>query len=146
MSPVPLREVADLARFGGKAVALGHALRHGLPVPNGVALSTDFVDATASGDATAHAQLHDIALHRPVAVRSSAIGEDGAAASFAGQHLSVLHVRTHAHLTHAVRKVHASGTAAAAIAYRAHLGVGGPPRMAVVVQEMVAAEDRKSVV
>ena len=52
MIAVALSEAHEVQRFGGKAVQLGAALRAGLPVPNGIALDTAFVDAVAKGEAT----------------------------------------------------------------------------------------------
>jgi pyruvate,water dikinase len=53
-----------------------------------------------------------------VAVRSSAIGEDGSVASFAGQFDTVLHVRSVAELREALRQCYASYWSARVIAYR----------------------------
>ncbi|MEO7095697.1 MAG: PEP/pyruvate-binding domain-containing protein, partial [Polyangiales bacterium] len=75
-----------------------------------------------------------------VAVRSSAIGEDGANASFAGQHATILHVRTEAELVDAIVRVWASARTDSAMGYRARLGIIGAPRMAIVVQELIDAE------
>ena len=41
MSVVPLAEAHDEAVYGGKAAQLGAALRAGLPVPPGVALTAE---------------------------------------------------------------------------------------------------------
>ena len=91
---VPLAEVADTAVFGSKAVGLGQALRDGLPVPPGVALSGPIVEAVAGGHEDAIEQVAAAArpFGGPFAVRSSAVDEDGADASFAGQHLTLLNV------------------------------------------------------
>ncbi|MDT8997728.1 PEP/pyruvate-binding domain-containing protein [Paucibacter sp. APW11] len=75
-----------------------------------------------------------------VAVRSSAIDEDSAEHSFAGQHLTVLHVRGTSALLAAVRDCWASLLQASALAYRAARGAHGTPQMAVVVQSMIAAD------
>lgn len=74
----------------------------------------------------------------PVVVRSSAIGEDSARASFAGQLDSFLHVRTFAELEKALLACWASCWSERAIAYRAAQGmeVSG---MGVVVQTQVDA-------
>ena len=86
-----LAKATDPAAFGGKAVQLGAAIRAGLPVPAGFAVSFEHVDATACGDPAALAALHaSCPGSTPCAVRSSAIGEDSDATSFAGTHLSVL--------------------------------------------------------
>ena len=44
---VPLAEARDTSVFGSKAVGLGEASRHGLPVPPGIALSGPIVEAVA---------------------------------------------------------------------------------------------------
>jgi pyruvate,water dikinase len=75
-----------------------------------------------------------------VAVRSSAVGEDGAASSFAGQHLTVLGVTHEVGLLEAIRAVFDSGRAASALAYRATHGLDLDPRMGVVIQSLVRAD------
>jgi phosphoenolpyruvate synthase/pyruvate phosphate dikinase len=77
----------------------------------------------------------------PVAVRSSAIGEDGDEATFAGQQESFLWVRGLEQLCEAVRDCWASLYTPRAIAYRATLGSPEEePAMGVTVQVMVDAE------
>jgi pyruvate,water dikinase len=70
-------------------------------------------------------------------VRSSAIGEDSADASFAGQHLTRLNVTDAGMLAEAVVAVWASARSEAALAYRARLGIDGSPRTGVVVQQLL---------
>jgi pyruvate,water dikinase len=74
-----------------------------------------------------------------VAVRSSAVSEDGLTASFAGQQESYLNVSGHAVLDR-VRECWASFFSPRALFYRAQKAVLGDTRMAVVVQEMVHAD------
>jgi pyruvate, water dikinase len=137
---IPLSEATDPAVFGGKAVALGAAARAGLPVPAGFALSVDVVESVVRGrDGVLGALRAVCAGGGPRAVRSSAVGEDSAVASFAGAHCTVLGVCDPDGVIEAVRRVHASGGAAAARAYRGRLGLG-PCRMGVVVQELVPAD------
>ena len=109
---VPLFAAEDTALFGSKAVDLGQALRDGLPVPPGVALAGAVVDAVAGRDEAAIARVAEsvATLHGPLAVRSSAVDEDGADASFAGQHLTLLNVRGARELTVAVSEVWWSAT------------------------------------
>jgi len=128
--------------FGGKAAQLGHAHRKGLPVPPAWALSTAFVDRVIAGDSDAITRLVDafLELDGPVAVRSSGVGEDGASASFAGQHATELNVRSREGLLEAVHKVHRSARTEAALAYRRRLGLAPEPRMGVVVQRLVQSE------
>jgi pyruvate,water dikinase len=76
----------------------------------------------------------------PVAVRSSAVGEDGEAASFAGQQETFLNVRGDDAVARDVRECWASYFAPRALFYRAQKGTLLDTRMAVVVQEMVLAE------
>ena len=73
-----------------------------------------------------------------LAVRSSAVGEDGATASFAGQFDSVLHVTAGDALRRAVRTCWASYWSERSLCYRAARGIalGG---MAVVLQRQVPA-------
>jgi pyruvate,water dikinase len=76
-----------------------------------------------------------------VAVRSSALGEDGEDATFAGQQESFLWVRGLEHVCDAVRDCWASLYTPRAIAYRAARDAGGEePAMGVTVQAMVDAE------
>jgi pyruvate, water dikinase len=143
VSPVPLPDIDDEPRFGGKAVQLGAALRAGLPVPYGVGLDVDIVGAVAAGDDSAAARCHAALATLSAAafaVRSSAVGEDSAHASFAGQHLTRLNVTGGDALVAAITDVWRSGRTAAALAYRARLGVDGEPRVGVVIQEMIDAE------
>jgi pyruvate,water dikinase len=85
----------------------------------------------------AHAALSDGEL---VAVRSSAVCEDGQAASFAGQQESYLNVRSGDEVCRRVRDCWASFFSPRALFYRARKAVLGDTRMAVVVQEMVQAD------
>jgi len=136
-----LAAAADAAAFGDKAVQLGAAIRAGLPVPAGFAMSSEQVQATTRGDPIALAALRASCPDgRPWAVRSSAIGEDSGVASFAGTHLSVLGVGGFAAVVEGIRQVYVSGQGPVARAYRARLGLEPTSRMAVVVQELVDAD------
>ncbi len=76
----------------------------------------------------------------PVAVRSSAVGEDSAEATFAGQQETVLWVRGADAVCDAVRDCWASLYSPTAVAYRARLGARTrDPTMGVTVQAMVDA-------
>ena len=110
-----LAAATDPRAFGGKAVQLGAAIRAGLPVPAGFAISADHVPAIARGDPAAVTELttalavNGSSADERYAVRSSAIGEDSGTASFAGTHQTVLGIRGAAAIVHAVQHVHASG-------------------------------------
>jgi pyruvate,water dikinase len=79
-------------------------------------------------------------MKKPIAVRSSAIGEDSDAASFAGQHLTVLNVVSFEHLKIAIGEVFQSVLAISAQTYRERLGVEGAPRMGIVLQALFNPE------
>ena len=136
---VPFEKARDTSLYGSKAVGLGDAARQGLPVPPGVALSGDLVEGIASGEV---ALIEKVAkalakLPTPFAVRSSAVDEDGAAASFAGQHLTVLNVHSVADVPGAVREVWWSANSDAAITYRQRVGLFTRPSVGVVVQSLL---------
>ncbi len=77
----------------------------------------------------------------PLAVRSSAVGEDSHGRSFAGLHESIIGVRGQAAVEDAVRLVWASLWSDAALLYRKELGLDpARSRMAVLVQELVDAD------
>ena len=108
-------------------------------VPAGYALSVGWVEAVMRNDAAILAELESAfaGMKTPIAVRSSAIGEDSEGASFAGQHLSVLNVTTFVHLKSAIAEVVESALTVSAQSYREKLGVEGTPRMGVVLQELL---------
>lgn len=141
---IPLSTATDAGRFGGKAAQLAAARAAGLPVPDGWALG--WAEAQALLRQDADAPDIDAALRAavsscgPVAVRSSAVGEDSGDASFAGAHLTVLGLVGGDAVADAVRRVSASAVDPGALAYRHRLAVDGAIRMGVVVQRMVAAD------
>lgn len=136
---VPLEKALDEAIFGSKAVGLGQAIRNGLPVPPGVALSGSIVEAVAAGE---HAAIKEVAkwvgpLGGPLAVRSSAADEDGASASFAGQHLTLLNVPSVEQLSSALSEIWWSANSDSAITYRQKVGLFTRPSVGVVVQALL---------
>jgi len=139
---VPFSKAREISLFGSKAVGLGDAARQSLPVPPGMALSGDLVEAVASGDEKAIEKVAKAiaALPAPFAVRSSAVDEDGAAASFAGQHLTVLNVHSAADVPGAVREVWWSANSDSAITYRQRIGLFTRPSVGVVVQTLLDPE------
>lgn len=137
----PLAEALDADVFGGKAVQLGDAIRAGLPVPGGFALSPDVVDAVGREDAVVIDELSTVCDQLGLmAVRSSALDEDSAGASFAGAHLSELAVSGLPATIAAVRAVQASGQESGATSYRTRLGLELTTRMAVVIQQLIDAD------
>ncbi len=139
MKPSPLVDAFDTAEFGGKAASLARSLRAGLPVPPGFALSATQVEAIFQGNVQVSAGVRDefARLAGPCAVRSSAIGEDSENASFAGQHVTILNVRSEEHVIQAVLDVRASAFTESALAYRRTIGMNDAPRIGVVVQRMI---------
>jgi phosphoenolpyruvate synthase/pyruvate phosphate dikinase len=157
----------DESSFGGKSASLGELLAAGIPVPGGFALSTAAYSEFAADDAVV-AAISDGAApaiadamgaaempakvvdeivraykslgEPPVAVRSSAIGEDSEEATFAGQQETFLWVRGVEQVCQAVRDCWISLYSPTAIAYRARLGREHEAAMGVTVQEMVDAE------
>jgi pyruvate, water dikinase len=75
-----------------------------------------------------------------VAVRSSATGEDGADASFAGMNETITNVSGEDALIDAVQQCWASLFSPRVITYRANRKFTSDPAMAVVVQSMIASE------
>jgi pyruvate,water dikinase len=139
---VLLTDAHDEADFGAKAVGLGDAARAGLPVPPGIALSGAIVDDVAAGEDDAIQAVLTAArpLQGPLAVRSSAADEDGADASFAGQHLTLLNVPSVDDLTAAIREIWWSANSDSAITYRKRVGLFTRPSIGVVVQQLLDPE------
>jgi pyruvate, water dikinase len=136
------RPLADLRRaderlFGGKSASLGELLAAGVPVPAGFAVSSAADSPELRAEiAAAYEALGD---NPAVAVRSSAIGEDSADATFAGQHDTYLWVRGAEAVCAAVRDCRASLENPEAVSYRERLGAADAPAMGVTVQLMVDA-------
>lgn len=139
---VTLEKARETALFGSKAVGLGQAVRDGLPVPPGVALSGSVVEAVAAGKERVIKQVAKAVrpLGGPLAVRSSAADEDGAEASFAGQHLTLLNVPSSEELTSALSEIWWSANSDSAISYRQRVGLFTRPSVGVVVQALLDPE------
>ena len=127
---------------GGKARSLGAMIQAGLPVPDGVVL----LPASFAGDQLTEGaaqwlagELNRLGHDRQFAVRSSALAEDSANASFAGAYESVLDVPADQVAT-ALATVRASGRAHRVAAYAAARGADDAGQVAVVVQLMVPAQ------
>ena len=142
-------------RVGTKSATLGELMRVGFDVPDGFVLTTEAFpgndQVAASSDGFAQrpvpprvvAALQSVLVELgggPVAVRSSAADEDLDNASFAGVYETILDVRGLEAVTQAVRQCWSSAFGQRATVYRAMKGLTRAPRMAVLVQRLVAAE------
>ncbi|MQA74784.1 MAG: phosphoenolpyruvate synthase [Solirubrobacterales bacterium] len=160
---------ADEPHFGAKSANLGELSAAEIPVPPGFALSRDayLVAAEDLGLEGRSAEEASRAIRAaplsaalraeldagyeelvaaagdprpPVAVRSSAIGEDTEDATFAGQHETRLWVRGIESVDEAVRECWASLHGPEAVSYRAELAsAAGAPAMGVAIQLMIDA-------
>ena len=135
----------DEGVVGGKAASLARCVRAGLPVPNFlVAVDPALPD---QGRFSAYAEFYALVefntyvqgLDMPVAVRSSAVGEDGDEDSYAGQHDTFLGVDSLSAAWQSYRRCVDSIHSDRAVAYREARGLP-TPRMAVIVQTMVDAD------
>jgi pyruvate,water dikinase len=110
-----------------------------LPLPPGVALSGAIVEGVAGGNEGAVEEVAAAVrlLDGPLAVRSSAVDEDGADASFAGQHLTLLNVPSVDHVGSALREIWWSANSDSAITYRQRVGLFQRPSVGVVVQTLL---------
>lgn len=131
------------ADLGGKAAGLGRLLRMGLRVPPGFVI----VDAAGELDRERLAEAYRSMGEGRVAVRSSAIGEDGAAASYAGQYETVLDVEGMDALEQAIQRCVQAASSERVRAYAdarddaaadTSDGEDSSPRINLVVQRMIA--------
>ncbi|MBL4622716.1 MAG: MFS transporter [Immundisolibacteraceae bacterium] len=139
ISPTPLKEATEERLYGGKAAQLAIALQAGLPAPDGLALSAEFVEAVYRRDPLALNLIEDYfeQINWPVAVRSSGIGEDGADSSFAGQHDTLLNVIDADQAIAAICQVRESAHSDAALKYRERMGLPTDVEIGVVIQRLV---------
>lgn len=118
----------DVAAVGGKAANLGELKRSGFLVPDG------FVVLGEPGPGLASALER---LGGRVAVRSSAIAEDLADASFAGQYETILNINGLQATMDAIERCRASALNARVAAYKTERGLDASSVIAVLVQHMV---------
>ncbi len=135
---VRLSDVDALSDCGNKAFRLAQMQVLGFDVPNGVVLTSSFLDRFAAATPQQHRRDLDrlwrvIGADR-VAVRSSAGGEDGQTSSFAGIFESVLNVERE-QLENAIWKVLGSFESERARSYCAERGSKN-----IIIQRMVEAD------
>ncbi|MBF6599797.1 MAG: PEP/pyruvate-binding domain-containing protein [Dehalococcoidia bacterium] len=138
----------DAGLVGGKAAALSRlAALH--RIPPGFALSAvpgySLAMPPSVRDAVCEAYIELAArtavADTAVAVRSSALDEDGADASFAGQHDTYLNIRGHNQLLDAIERCIGSASSPVALDYRARRGLPvDDVRIGVLVQELVPSD------
>ncbi len=143
----------DAQLVGGKAAQLSQ-LAADFDIPPGFCIPAPLLDLLDDAADVLPAALRDAvaaayqalaaqvgAADPPVAVRSSAIDEDGARASFAGQHTTLLHIAGADAVVGAVARCWRSARSARATAYRQQHGLdASAPQMAVLVQQLVLAD------
>jgi len=131
---------------GGKGGTLARLYQSGYPVPEGfVILPTSFQGDELKAEAWAQVQAHLGRMRRgsegiAFAVRSSALSEDSAQASFAGEFETVLDVHSDEMVREAIRTVRRSGESERVRAYSEAKGIGAAHEVAVVVQRLVRAD------
>lgn len=138
----------DPALVGGKAANLSRLARQYHRVPDGFCLPVTVMDEKHPSDLRDEisAAISDLmACHSlpelVVAVRSSAVDEDGATASFAGQHETYLNIVGADAILEAITRCWESARSEQALAYRRQQGLSvNSPQLAVLVQQLVAAD------
>jgi pyruvate,water dikinase len=137
MIVLPAGSASTPAAIGNKAFTLCRLVEAGLPVPPFFCVSMSGMSSVGSDDLGS-------ALARigadSVAVRSSAVDEDGRESSFAGVHATRLNVISAGNVKKALEEISQSAFSAASLGYRRQRGISAPPQMAAAVQKMVRAD------
>lgn len=146
MSTVIDLSQATRENSGPKMGRLAELLRRGIPVPPGFVVIPEVFEPSHHRDEAFELEISAAydrlcaGAERPVVVRSSAMDEDGATASFAGVYESYLGVLGTAHIADSVRACWSSLHSERAAAYRQQVGVTELAKsMAVGVLLMVPA-------
>ncbi len=124
---------AQLAQMGGKAATLAKLLKLDFPVPPGISVLSSHLQEFEWGQLQQAAEKNKLF---PVAVRSSAQGEDGNEVSYAGQFKTFLNVQDKEALTNAVVQCFESVKRPSSLSYAAHFDRAEIP-MRVLVQKMI---------
>lgn len=138
----------DVALVGGKAANLSRLARMYHRVPDGFSLPVNVMDEVHPSDLRNEiiAAISDLMNCHGLpdfiaAVRSSAVDEDGATASFAGQHETYLNIVGADAILQAVTRCWESARSEHALDYRRRQGLSVKrPQLAVLVQQLVASD------
>ena len=138
----------DAGQVGGKAANLSRLARMAHCVPDGFCIPVTVMNEAHPKDLRDEiiaATTDLMACHNlpelVVAVRSSAVDEDGAVASFAGQNETFLNIVGADAIIQAVTLCWESARSERALEYRRHQGLAiNCPQLAVLVQQLVAAD------
>jgi phosphohistidine swiveling domain-containing protein len=136
----------ELSSAGGKGGSLARLYQAGYPVPDGfVILPAAFAAGELAPEAWAQARsqldrLRGAAGETAFAVRSSAMSEDSAQASFAGEFETVLNLYADEDIRRAIHTVYASRQNERVQAYSRARGMDTAHEIAVIVQLLVHAE------
>src|SRR6266545_8090956 len=138
----------DVSLVGGKAANLSRLARMYHRVPDGFSLPVTLMDEAHPLDLRDEiiAAISDLMkCHRLpdfiAAVRSSAVDEDGATASFAGQHETYLNIVGADAIIEAITRCWESAYSERALEYRRQQGLSVKrPQLAVLVQQLVASD------
>lgn len=138
---VRLEDAVNPFEFGGKASKLNLATEHKLLVPEGFVLSDALLNQFVSGEVSLEKELHQLLKQLgPIAVRSSAFGEDSKYQSYAGQYISCLNVTSVKAIEKAIIAVRESAFSYRVKVYNERFGITEIPKMAVLLQKMVPAK------
>lgn len=142
-------------REGGKAAGLQKLQRAGCRVPPFMVLSADvFAKSIDHSAQRIHTDWHDASTQKlidnwllglpangyPLAVRSSAVGEDGREHAYPGMLDTVLHVGCRTALTDAIQRVASSIWSDRVLTYQREKGIDQGLLPAVIIQQEIAAE------
>lgn len=124
---------------GGKAKGLAKLTELGLKVPKGFVILNSSAQELKINEQIMSYYTTFIG-NKPVAVRSSAIDEDGKSYSGAGQYATFLNIRGTKALEDSIKKCFESVKLERVQQYKANLSQSEEKRIAVIVQEMVEAK------
>lgn len=133
---------ARVGEVGGKAATLARLRGAGFAVPEGVVIGADALREWTPGApppaSIQHAVRDALSLlgRGPLAVRSSAVEEDGAGSTFAGLFTTTLDVFGEQDVLAAIERCLSSSAAAPVVTYRGGQSVG----MAILLQTMIQPE------